>query len=183
MTDKTDNPNQINAPSNQNQETNPVFNLLRIYLKDLSLEQPNAPEIFPELAKLEEEPKTEVNIGIDHRQLNDICYECLVKITITTKIKEKTLYLIEGHQAGIFEIRNQNAQEIDKQLGVSAARIVYTHLHANITDCITRSGMPPVYLAIIDFDHLYENRKQEALSKFSNQSNTNNLANDGSKLN
>ena len=121
------------------ENSNPVFQIQRMYLKDLSLEIPHAPHIFLEQAQ----PTVEVAIDNGHEKLADGIYEVTITVTVTTRIdEERVVFLVEGKQAGIFEIRNT----------------VYPYLRANIADVIQRSGFPPIHLAEINFEVLYQQR-------------------------
>ena len=134
----------------------PVFQIQRIYLKDLSLEQPNSPGIFLE----QDSPNIEVAVDVGAEALADGIYESTVTVTITAKIKDKVAFLVEGKQAGIFEARNIPAEQLDPLLGIGCPNIVYPYLRANLADAITRAGFPPVHLAEINFEVFYQQRIQ-----------------------
>ena len=134
----------------------PVFQIQRVYLKDLSLEQPNSPAIFLE----QEGPAIEVSLDVGAEQLADGIYETTVTITVTAKVKDKVAFLVEGKQAGIFEARNIPAEQLDPMLGIGCPTIIYPYLRANIADMITRAGFPPVHLAEINFEAFYQQRLQ-----------------------
>ena len=134
----------------------PVFQIQRIYLKDLSLEQPNSPGIFLE----QDSPAIEVAVDVGAEALADGIYESTVTVTITAKIKDKVAFLVEGKQAGIFEARNIPAEQLDPLLGIGCPNIVYPYLRANLADAITRAGFPPVHLAEINFEVFYQQRVQ-----------------------
>lgn len=138
------------------QNEQPVFQIQRVYLKDLSLEQPNSPAIFLE----QDAPSIEVSVDVGAEALADGVYESTVTITVTAKVKDKTAFLVEGKQAGIFEIRNVPAEQLDPLLGIGCPNIIYPYLRANIADAITRAGFPPVHLAEINFEVFYQQRLQ-----------------------
>ena len=138
----------------QNQQ--PVFQIQRVYLKDLSLEQPNSPAIFLE----QEAPAIEVAVDVGIEALAETIYESTVTITVTAKIKDKVAFLVEGKQAGIFEAAHIPAEQLDPLLGIGCPNIVYPYLRANIADVITRAGFPPVHLAEINFEMFYQQRMQ-----------------------
>jgi preprotein translocase subunit SecB len=140
--------------ADENQQ--PVFQIQRVYLKDLSLEQPNSPAIFLE----QEGPAIEVSLDVGAEQLADGIYETTVTITVTAKIKDKVAFLVEGKQGGIFEARNIPAEQLDPMLGIGCPTIIYPYLRANIADMITRAGFPPVHLAEINFEAFYQQRLQ-----------------------
>jgi len=134
----------------------PVFQIQRIYLKDLSLEQPNSPAIF-----LDQDPPTiEVAVDVGAESLADGIFEATVTVTITAKIKDKVAFLVEGKQAGIFEARNIPEEQLEPLLGIGCPNIVYPYLRANLADAITRAGFPPVHLAEINFEVFYQQRMQ-----------------------
>jgi preprotein translocase subunit SecB len=134
----------------------PVFQIQRVYLKDMSLEQPNSPAIFLE----QEGPNIEVAVDVGAEMLAETIYESTVTITVTAKIKDKVAFLVEGKQAGIFEVANIPAEQLDPLLGIGCPNIIYPYLRANIADVITRAGFPPVHLAEINFENFYQQRLQ-----------------------
>ena len=140
--------------ADENENLQPVFQIQRIYLKDLSLEQPNSPGIFLE----QESPAIEVAVDVGAEALAEGIYESTVTVTITAKIKDKVAFLVEGKQAGIFEARNIPAEQLDPLLGIGCPNIVYPYLRANLADAITRAGFPPVHLAEINFEVFYQQR-------------------------
>jgi preprotein translocase subunit SecB len=134
----------------------PVFQIQRVYLKDLSLEQPNSPAIFLD----QDAPAIEVAVDVGAEQLAEGVFESTVTITVTAKIKDKVAFLVEGKQAGIFEARNIPDEQLDPLLGIGCPNIIYPYLRANIADVITRAGFPPVHLAEINFELFYQQRLQ-----------------------
>ncbi|MBP0588842.1 protein-export chaperone SecB [Paraburkholderia sp. LEh10] len=132
----------------------PFFNIQRIYLKDMSLEQPNSPAIFLE----QEMPSVEVEVDVKAERLADTVFEILVTGTVTAKVNDKVAFLIEAKQAGIFDIRNIPAEQIDPLVGIACPTILFPYLRSNIADAITRAGFPPIHLAEINFQALYEQR-------------------------
>ncbi|MBE3026478.1 protein-export chaperone SecB [Janthinobacterium sp. BJB1] len=134
----------------------PVFQIQRVYLKDMSLEQPNSPAIFLE----QEAPAIEVALDVGAAPLADGIFEATVTITVTAKVGDKVAFLVEGKQAGIFEARNIPADQLDPLLGIGCPNIIYPYLRANIADVITRAGFPPVHLAEINFEVFYQQRLQ-----------------------
>ncbi len=142
------------------QNNQPVFQIQRIYLKDLSLEQPNSPAIFLE----QEAPNIEVAVNVGVEVLAEGVYESAVTITITAQVKDKVAFLVEGKQAGIFEIRNIPGEQLDPLLGIGCPNIVYPYLRANLADIITRGGFPPIHLSEINFELFYQQRL-EALAQ------------------
>lgn len=136
----------------------PVFAIQRIYLKDLSLEIPNAPRIFLETAQ----PSVEVQMDVGNEQIAEGIYESTVTVTVTTRVGEKTAFLVEAKQGGIFEVRNVPAEQMPLLLNVVCPNIVYPYLRSNIADTVQRSGFPPIHLAEINFEALYQQRLAQA---------------------
>lgn len=132
----------------------PVFQIQRVYLKDLSIEQPNSPAIFLE----QEAPSIEVAVDVGAEQLAEGMFESTVTITVTAKIKDRIAFLVEGKQAGIFEARNIPDEQLDPLLGIGCPNIIYPYLRANIADAVTRAGFPPVHLSEINFEGVYQQR-------------------------
>lgn len=144
------------SEQNQVADQQPIFNIQRVYLKDMSLEQPNSPAIFLE----QEGPSIEVAIDINSESLAEAIYESTITITVTAKIKDKTAFLVEGKQAGIFEVRNVPEDQLEPLLGIACPNILYPYLRANIADMVTRAGFPPIHLNEINFEAFYQQRKQ-----------------------
>jgi preprotein translocase subunit SecB len=144
----------------------PVFQIQRVYLKDMSLEQPNSPAIFLEQAQ----PAIEVAVDVGAEQLADGIFESTVTVTVTAKVNDKVAFLAEGKQAGIFEARNIPDGQLDPLIGIGCPNIVYPYLRANIADIISRAGFPPVHLAEINFEAYYQQRAQAAAQQSQNNS-------------
>jgi len=144
------------SEQNQSADQQPIFNIQRVYLKDMSLEQPNSPAIFLE----QEAPSIEVAIDIASEKLAESIHEGTITITVTAKIQDKIAFLVEGKQAGIFEVRNVPDEQLELILGISCPNILYPYLRANIADTITRAGFPSIHLNEINFDAFYQQRKQ-----------------------
>ena len=142
----------------------PVFQIQRVYLKDLSLEQPNSPAIFLE----QQAPAIEVSLDVGQEKLADGIYESTVTVTVTAKSGEKVAFLVEGKQAGIFEARNIPDDQIDPLLGIGCPNIIYPYLRSNIADAITRAGFPPIHLSEINFEAFYVQRQQVATEQQAN---------------
>lgn len=139
-------------------DTQPSFQIEKIYIKDLSLEIPGAPQAFMQA----EQPRLEVQIGNDASQFADGYYEVTVSVTVTARAGEKTMFLAEAVQAGIFSIRNVPQQDLEGLLNIACPTIVYPYLRETVSDVITRGGFPPVLLAPVSFEALYAQRQQQA---------------------
>ncbi len=138
----------------------PVFQIQRVYLKEVSLEQPNSPAILLE----QEQPTVDIQLGVDAKPVAEGIFEVSVMATITTKIGERTVFLVEARQAGIFEIRNLPQDQMGPILGIACPQIVYPYLRGNVADLIQRGGFPAVHLAEINFQAMYEQQQAEAQS-------------------
>ncbi|MDR0458510.1 MAG: protein-export chaperone SecB [Burkholderiaceae bacterium] len=143
----------------QTQNSAPVFHIQRVYLKEASLEQPNSPAILLE----QEQPAVEITLHVAAESLagHPDIHEVTVAATVTTKVKDKTLFLAECKQAGIFEIRNLPEAQLPPVLNVVCPQIVYPYLRGNVADLIVRGGFPPVHLAEINFQAMYEQQQAQ----------------------
>lgn len=156
-------------------DPSPVFMLQRCYLKDLSLEQPNAPKILLEQAQ----PTVDVQMNVESQAVVDGIFEVAITATITARVNDQTLFLVEGKQAGIFEMRNIPQEHADLLLGIACPQTVYPYLRANLADLITRAGFPPVHLAEINFQAMYESQQAQQAG----QATSGLIAPDGTALN
>jgi preprotein translocase subunit SecB len=158
---------QSSAPQAEaDKSKDPGFQIQRIYLKDLSLEQPNAPQILLVVAQ----PQVEVEIDIGVTPLSDNIFEVAVMATVTAKVDSKVLFLVEAKQAGIFEFSNIPPQQIDPMLGIACPTILYPYLRSNIADIISRAGFQPIHLNEINFHGMYEHRLIQAQQAASQES-------------
>lgn len=139
--------------SNQDNQ-DPSFGLQRTYVKDISLEMPNAPQIFLE----QEGPAVEVSIKVGGQRLAETVYESTVTATVTTRIGDQVMYLVEATQAGIFEASNIPEEQLDPLLGIVCPTMLYPYLRANVADLINRTSLPALHLAEVNFQNLYEER-------------------------
>ena len=137
---------------------NPVFQIQRVYLKELSLEQPNSPDILLNQAQ----PAVEIQLGVDAKPVADGLFEITVTATVHTKIGDKTVFLVEAKQAGIFEIRNMQSDQLGAILGIACPQIVYPYLRSNVADVVQRAGFPPVHMAEINFQGMYDQQLANA---------------------
>lgn len=145
------------TPEQAQQNTDPFFQLVRCYLKDASLEMPNAPEIF--MKAPEEQPNVDIQFEVSNRPLPvPNTYEVVVRGTITVTTQGQTMFLVEGKQAGIFEMRNIPDEGVQHIANVVCPNICYPYLRANLADLINRTGLPPVHLPEVNFEALYQQR-------------------------
>ena len=136
----------------------PVFQIQRVYLKDASLEQPNSPEILMQ----QEQPSVDIQLGVETKPVADGIFEVTVTATVHTKIEDKTVFMVEAKQAGIFEVRNIDPEQMGSILGIACPQIVYPYLRGNVADVIQRAGFPPVHLAEINFQAMYQQQVEAA---------------------
>lgn len=133
----------------------PIFQIQRVYLKEVSLEQPNSPAILLE----QEQPTVDIQLGVNAAPVGEGVFEVMVTATVQTKIKDKTVFLVEATQAGIFELRNLPQEQMGPILGIACPQIVYPYLRGNVADLIQRGGFPPVHLSEINFQAMYEQQR------------------------
>jgi preprotein translocase subunit SecB len=138
------------------QDQSPVFQIQRIYLKDLSLEQPNAPQILLE----QTQPQVDIQLSMAAEAIGPGLFEVSVTATVTTKVGDRALFLVEAKQAGIFEIRNVPAEQQQGILGVVCPQMLYPYLRAIVSDVCTRAGFPPILLAEVNFQAMFEAQQQ-----------------------
>jgi preprotein translocase subunit SecB len=138
-------------------DADPVFQIQRLYLKDLSLEQPNSPQILGEAIQ----PEVDINLAVSAEPVVEGIFEVCVTATVTAKAGERTVFLIEAKQAGIFEIRNIPAEQMQIILGVACPTMVYPYLRAIVSDVCTRAGFPPVLLTEVNFQAMFEAQQQQ----------------------
>lgn len=145
-------------------EQQPVFSIQRMYLKDLSLEQPNSPQILLE----QQQPQVEINLGMGAESVADGIYEVTVTATVTTKVADKTLFLVEAKQAGIFEIRRVPDEQLQGIIGIVCPQMIYPYLRAIVSDVCTRAGFPPILLTEVNFQAMFEAQQQQRAAQGGN---------------
>ena len=138
-------------------EQQAALSIERIYLKDLSLEIPNAPHVFAE----REAPKIDISLHNEARALDAGIYEVVLTATVTAKLKDKTAFLVEAAQAGIFRIQNVTQPELDAVLGIACGNILFPYLRESISNTVVRGGFPPFWLSHLSFDALYHQQRQQ----------------------
>lgn len=140
------------------QQEAPSFAIEKLYLKDLSVEVPNAPEIF--LAQ--ESPQVEIQLQTNGRGLGEGAYEVLLTVTVTARIEDKTVFLVEVGQAGIFRIYNVPDENIEPLMAVACPNILFPYAREIVSDTVVRAGFSPVVLQPVNFEGMYMARLQEA---------------------
>lgn len=141
------------------EQQQPVFVIEKIYVKDLSLEIPNAPHIFLD----REAPEVNLQLGTKESVIEGEIHEVVLTATVTARLKEKdkVMFLVEAHQAGIFRIRNVPGNDIEPVLGILCPNILFPYLRETISDVITRAGFPAVILNPVNFEAVYQQKKQQ----------------------
>ncbi len=140
------------------ENTQPVFNMEKIFVKDLSLEIPHAPQIFLE----REAPQIDIQLLPQATSVEEGVYEVVITATVTAKIGEKVMFLVEAKQAGIFRISNLPSTDMEVVLAVMCPNILFPYLRETVSSITVRGGFPPVLLNPINFDALYQQQKQQA---------------------
>jgi preprotein translocase subunit SecB len=135
----------------------PVFAIEKIYVKDLSLEIPNAPQVFLERSQ----PEIAVQLHTEGAGIGEAMYQVVLTVTVTAKLGDKTMFLIEASQAGIFQIRNVAQQDMEPILSIACPNILFPYARETISDSVSRAGFPPVLLAPVNFEAIYQQRLQQ----------------------
>ncbi|SDK79801.1 preprotein translocase subunit SecB [Methylophilus rhizosphaerae] len=146
-------------PQNQTeQNTAPIFSIEKLYIHDASIEVPNAPAIFTERTT----PQISVELGNAAEQIQDGIFNVSIKVTVTAKIEDKTAFLVEVNQSGIFAIRNVPQENMEPILAVACPNILFPYAREAVSDMVTRAGFMPVLLNPINFEALYLQQQQQA---------------------
>ncbi len=147
-----------NATNQEPQEAQPGFSIEKLYVKDASLEIPNAPQIFTDRTQ----PQVNIELGNAAQKLDEGIFESAIKVTVTAKIGDKVAFLVEVTQAGIFAIRNIPEENIEMILGVTCPNILFPYAREVVSDLVTRAGFAPVLLNPINFEALFAQQKLQA---------------------
>ena len=140
------------------QDPQPVFTIEKIYVKDLSIEVPNAPQIFLE----RDTPRVDVQLSTKATPVDDGHYEVVLSVTTTATLNDKTVFLVEAHQAAIFQLRNLPKENLEPVLAITCPNILFPYARETVSDAIARCGFPPFLLAPVNFEALYQQRQQKA---------------------
>lgn len=140
------------------QDAQPGFSIEKLYVKDASLEIPNAPQIFTDRTQ----PQVNIELGNAAQKLDEGIFESAIKVTVTAKIGDKVAFLVEVTQAGIFAIRNIPEENIEMILGVTCPNILFPYAREVVSDLVTRAGFAPVLLNPINFEALFAQQKLQA---------------------
>jgi preprotein translocase subunit SecB len=149
------------------QQAMPVFNIEKIYVKDLSLEVPNAPAVFLE----REAPQMDMQLNTQSGPVQEGIYETVLTLTITAKIQDKTAFLVELKQAGIFRIQNLPQEAMEPALSVGCPNILFPYAREAISDAVLKAGFPPLVLQPVNFELMYLQQQQARAQQASQQPN------------
>lgn len=138
----------------------PLFNIEKIYVKDLSLEVPNSPQVFLE----REVPQVDVEIQTRDAKIDEGVHEVVLTVTVTAHHSDKTYFLAEASQAGIFQLRNIPDAEVGPILGIGCPNILFPYVRETISDLVNRAGFPPVVLTPVNFEPIYQAKLQQQSS-------------------
>lgn len=141
----------------QEQTQQPGFSIEKIYVKDVSLEIPHAPQIFTDRTQ----PQVSIELSNLAQQVEENVFEVAIKVTVTSKIADKTVFLVEVTQAGIFQVRNVPAENIEMIVGITCPNILFPYLRETVSDLVVRAGFQPVLLNPINFEALFAQQKQQ----------------------
>ena len=139
------------------QNNQPVFSIEKLYVKDLSLEIPNAPQAFLE----RETPTVDIQLHHNSERVEDGLYQTTLTVTVTAKVAEKTLFLVEAAQAGIFTLRNIPQGDMDAVLAIACPNILFPYVREVVSDIVVRAGFPPVVLNPVNFEALYQAQRDQ----------------------
>jgi preprotein translocase subunit SecB len=142
----------------QNGAAEPVFSIEKIYVRDLSIEVPNAPQVFLE----REAPGVSVQIQTAATNLSEGAFDVVLTVTVTAKKEDKTFFLVEVAQAGIFRLQNIPEEEMQPILAIGCPNILFPYARESISDAVNRAGFPPVLLSPVNFEALYQQNQQTA---------------------
>jgi preprotein translocase subunit SecB len=134
-----------------------VFNIERVYIKDVSLEIPHAPQIFLQ----PETPTVDIRLHNATQRIDGGLFEVVLTATVTAKLKEKTAFLVEVAQAGIFQIRNFEPADLDRTVNVTCPRVLLPYAREAVSSLLGRAGFPPINLPHVGFETLYMEQRQE----------------------
>ena len=134
------------------QNTQPVFSIEKVYVKDLSLEIPNAPQVFLE----RETPQVDIQLHHNSSSVEEGVYQTTLTVTVTAKVKDKTMFLVEAAQAGIFVVRNVPAQDLEAVLAIACPNILFPYVREVVSDVVVRAGFPPVVLSPVNFEAIFQ---------------------------
>lgn len=133
------------------EQQQPVFSIEKIYLKDASVEVPNAPQIY----LTRETPQVDVQIHTQGNVVDAGVYEVVLTVTVTAKVEDKTMFLVEAGQAAVFQLHNIPQADLEPILGIACPNILFPYAREVVSDLVSRAGFPPVILSPVNFESMY----------------------------
>lgn len=146
----------MSEQAHEQEQAGAAFNIEKLYIKDLSVEVPNAPQIYLE----REAPQFEMNLDTKSEAVDNGVYQTVLTVTVTAKIQDKTAFLVEVQQAGIFRIQNIPQEALEPALLVACPNILYPYAREVISDVVLKAGFPPLLLQPVNFEASYMQQKQ-----------------------
>ena len=146
-----------NNEQNTTAQETPVFGIEKLYVRDLSVEVPNAPEIFLE----REQPQVEIQLNTGGRGIGDGVFEVILTVTVTAKFEDKTVFLVEVGQGGIFRIQNVPDEQLEPLIAVACPNILFPYAREAVSDAVARAGFQPIILQPVNFEGMYMQRLQQ----------------------
>jgi preprotein translocase subunit SecB len=138
------------------QPNQPVFSIEKLFVKDLSVEVPNAPKIYLE----RDTPQVEIQMTTSANRVDEGYFEVLVSVTVTAKLAEKTVFLVEASQGGVFQIRNVPQEELEPVLGITCPNILYPYVREVVSDAVVRAGFAPIILNPVNFEAIFQAQRE-----------------------
>lgn len=140
------------------QNDKPVFSIEKLFVKDLSLEVPNAPKVYLE----RETPQVDVSMNNASQRIDETFFEVVLTVTVTAKANEKTIFLVEVSYGGVFQIRNIPPGDLEPVLGITCPNILFPYIREVVSETVSRGGFPPVILHPMNFEAIYQAQRQKA---------------------
>jgi len=138
-------------------ENQQEFGIHSIYLKDVSFEAPNSPEVF----KTQFQPEIQMNLNIDTNKVEDDVYEVILSVTVTAKANDKSAFLVELQQAGVFTIKGFDEENLGPMLGIYCPNVLFPYARESVASLVTKGGFPQLLLEPVNFEALYAQHMQE----------------------
>jgi preprotein translocase subunit SecB len=150
---------------NAQEQDQRLFQLQRIYLKDMSFESPNSPTLFAG----EWQPKHELNINTKVDKINDETYEVVLSVTVTTKTGDQTAFIVEVQQAGVVAVKGFPDEELGPLLGAYCPNLLFPYAREAVSDLVTKGSFPQLVLQPVNFDALFAQHRQQVAEQINKQ--------------
>lgn len=137
-------------------EQEQIFSIQKIYTKDISFESPNTPELFT----TQFQPQLSVDLNVESQNIAENVHHVILRVTATTKVDDKTAFLCEVEQAGIFTLQGFNESETSYLLGVQCPVALFPYARETVSDLVTRGGFPQLLLEPVNFEAMYHEHMQ-----------------------